>query len=78
MPYWEKLFKILGIYNIDYHKKYRKYLHVKRYKTYINLVEKDIREKIESVNRKKIDKLFEEKFGTYQSCIEVDATKDIL
>jgi len=63
MPYWKKLFKVLGIYNVDYHEKYRKYLYSERYKTYINLVEKDIRERIELVNKKKIDELMKEKFG---------------
>jgi len=76
MPYWEKLFKAWGIYEIDYHKKYRKYLHSKRYETYINLVENDIREKIESANRKKVKKLLNEIFGNYQPLIEVDVTKD--
>jgi len=70
MPYWEKLFKILGIYDVDYHEKYGKYLHSERYKTYINLVEKDIREKIESANKKKIDKLMKEKFGKPEFRIE--------
>ena len=70
MPYWEKLFKAWGIYDIDYHEKYRQYLHSKRYETYINLVEKDIREKIESVNRKKIEELLEEKFPEPEWIIE--------
>lgn len=70
MPYWEKLFKALGIYDVDYHEKYRKYLRSERYKTYINLVEKDIREKIESANRKKIDELMKEKFPKPEFRIE--------
>jgi len=70
MPYWEKLFKALGIYDVDYHKKYRKYLHSERYETYINLVEKDIREKIESVKKKKIDELMKEKFPEPEFKIE--------
>ena len=57
MPYWEKLFKVLGIYNVDFHEKYRKYLLSGRYLTYINLVEKDIRGKIESANKKKVKEL---------------------
>ena len=63
MPYWEKLFKVLGIYDVDYHKKYRKYIHGERYKTYIKLVEGDIRKKIKSVNRKKVKELLKEIFG---------------
>ena len=54
MPYWEKLFKAWGIYKVDFHKKYRKYLHGKRYKTYINLVTKDIKERISSMNEAQI------------------------
>jgi len=53
----------LGIYDVDYHKKYRKYIHSERYLTYIKLVEGDIREKIESANRKKVDGLLKEIFG---------------
>jgi len=55
MPYWEKLFKAWGIYNVDYHKKYREYLHNERYKTYINLVTEDIQENIRSMNRAQIE-----------------------
>jgi hypothetical protein len=55
---WVKLFKTLGIYDEDYHKKYREYLHSKRYKTYIELVAGDIQEKILNTNKKQIDKLF--------------------
>lgn len=63
IPYCEKLFKVLGIYNIDFHEKYREYIHSERYKTYINLVEDDIREKIESINRDKVDQFLKEIFG---------------
>ena len=62
MPYWEKLFKAWGIYNVDYHKKYRKYLHNKRYETYINLVANDIQKKILNMNKKKIRELMDKKF----------------
>ena len=62
MPYWEKLFKAWGIYNIDYHKKYRKYLYSKRYKTYINLVADDIQENIRNCNGKQIRELMDKKF----------------
>ena len=71
MPKWAKLFKTLGIYDEDYHEKYRKYLYSERYLTYINLVEKDIREKIESVRKKNVDKMFEEKFGKELTCPDI-------
>ena len=70
MLYWEKLFKALGIYDVDYHEKYRQYLHSERYLTYINLVEKDIRGKIESANKKKIDEIMKEKFPKPEFKIE--------
>ena len=62
MPYWEKLFKAWGIYNIDYHKKYREYLYSKRYLTYINLVANDIQDKIRDCNGKQIRELMDKKF----------------
>ena len=43
---WEKQFKVWGIYNQDYHEKYRQYIHNKRYKTYIDLVLNDIKNNI--------------------------------
>jgi len=46
IPIWEKQFKAWGIYNQDYHKKYRQYIHDKRYKTYIDLVIGDIKDSI--------------------------------
>ena len=45
IPLWTKIFKSLGIYDEDYHEKYRDYLHNKRYETYIDLVIGDIKEK---------------------------------
>ena len=39
--------------------------------TYINLVEKDIREKIETVRKNNIDKLFKEKFGKDLICPDI-------
>jgi hypothetical protein len=62
MPYWEKLFKAWGIYNANYHKKYRKYLHSKRYETYINLVANDIQDSIRNCNKKQIRELMNKKF----------------
>ena len=55
MPFWEKMFKAWGIYNADYHKKYRKYLHSKRYKTYIKLVKNDIQKNIIAMNKDQIE-----------------------
>ena len=62
MPYWEKLFKAWGIYKVDYHKKYRKYLRSKRYLTYINLVFGDIKNSIESMNESQINECLEKFF----------------
>ena len=63
IPYWERLFKVLGIYNIDFHEKYREYIHSERYETYIKLVEGDIRESIESLNKSKVNEMLKEIFG---------------
>jgi len=54
---WKKLFKTLGIYDVDYHKKYRKHLRSERYKTYIDLVADDIYEKFRGVSAAKIKAL---------------------
>jgi hypothetical protein len=62
IPFWTKIFKSLGIYNADYHKKYRKYLYSKRYETYINLVANDIQDKIRNCNKKQIQELMNRKF----------------
>ena len=43
---WENQFKIWGIYDQDYHKKYRHHLYNKRYETYIDLVIGDIKDNI--------------------------------
>jgi len=56
------LFKVWGIYDEDYHKKYREYIHNKRYKTYIDLVANDIQEKFRDLNKEQIEKLIKEKF----------------
>jgi len=62
MPYWEKLFKAWGIYIQDFHKKYRKNLYSKRYKTYIDLVFGDIKKSIESMNKAQIKECLKEFF----------------
>ncbi len=46
IPYWTSIFKSLGIYNEDCHEKYRKYIHNKRYKVYINKVAEDMYKKL--------------------------------
>ena len=48
LPVWRKAFKKLGIFNEDYHEKYRKYIHNKRYEKYIDTVIEDIKEQFES------------------------------
>ena len=48
IPKWKKVFKAWGIYDEDYHKKYRQYIHNKRYETYIDLVIGDIKEKFKT------------------------------
>jgi hypothetical protein len=55
---WIKLFKTLGIYDEDYHEKYRHEIHNKRYKTYINLVFGDIQEKINLIKESQIKEYF--------------------
>jgi len=59
---WTKIFKSLGIYDQDYHEKYREYIHSERYETYINLVANDIQEKILHINKKQIRELMDKKF----------------
>jgi len=56
------LFKVLGIYNVDFHEKYREYIHGERYETYINLVANDIQDKILAINKKQIQDLMNKKF----------------
>ena len=48
IPFWTKQFKAWGIYDENYHKKYRQHLKNKRYETYIDLVIEDIKNSIES------------------------------
>jgi len=62
MPYWKKLFKAWGIYKVDFHKKYRKYLLEKRYKVYISKVAEDIQNNIRAINKKQIQDLMDRKF----------------
>jgi len=63
IPIWIKIFKSLGIYDQQYHEQYRKYIHEKRYKTYIDLVVTDLKNKILGANKKQIENLIETKFS---------------
>jgi len=63
MSKWAKLFKTLGIYDEDYHTKYREYIHSKRYKTYIDLVANDIQEKFRLDVNTKAKEMIDEMFG---------------
>ena len=56
------MFKALGIYDIDYHDKYRKYIREKRYGEYIKRVIEDLQNKIYDKNIKQIEKLIKETF----------------
>jgi len=46
ISYWTSVFKSLGIYNENYHKKYRKYIHNRQYKVYIKKVAEDMYKKL--------------------------------
>ena len=52
----------MGIYDQDYHEKYRKYLHDERYKVYIDKVAEDIQNNIIAMNKKQIQELMDKKF----------------
>jgi hypothetical protein len=52
----------MGLYDEDYHEKYRKYIREKRYAEYINLVIRDLQEKIHDKNKEQIAKIIKEKF----------------
>lgn len=56
------MFKVMGLYDEDYHEKYRKYIREKRYAKYIDMVIGDIQNKIYDKNKKQIEKLIKEKF----------------
>jgi hypothetical protein len=56
------VFKAIGIYDEDYHEKYRKYIREKRYGEYVRKVTEDIQNKIVEKNKKDIEKLIKEKF----------------
>ena len=53
IPFWKKQFKKLGIFNKDYHEKYRQDIKNKRYKKYIELVINDIQDDIQEKLEKK-------------------------
>ena len=62
LPLWTRVFKALGIYDIDYHDKYRKHIREKRYGEYIKKVTEDLQEKIYQKNLQDIKKKIEEQF----------------
>ena len=63
IPFWSMIFKKLGIFDENYHQKYRNYIHQKRYKEYIEMVKLDMYAKLFDARLKeKIDKLIKEKF----------------
>ena len=52
----------MGLYDEDYHEKYRKYIREKRYSIYIEKVTDDIQEKLNNKTKKQIEKLIKETF----------------
>lgn len=48
IPYWEKLFKAWGIFDEDYHEKFRREILNQRYEKYIDMVIGDIKDKWET------------------------------
>ena len=62
MPLWTKVFQKMGLYDEDYHEKYRKYIREKRYSIYIEKVIDDIQQKLNSKTKKQIEKLIKDTF----------------
>jgi hypothetical protein len=62
LPLWTKIFKALGIYDEDYHDKYRKHIREKRYGEYIERVTEDLQDKIYEANLQDIKKKIKEQF----------------
>ena len=52
----------MGLYDEDYHEKYRKYIREKRYSIYIEKVIDDIQQKLNSKTKKQIEKLIKDTF----------------
>ena len=67
------IFKRLGIFDEDYHKKYRDLIRQKRYKEYIENVKLDMYAKLFDARLKeKIKKLIKEKFGKKEFvCLDI-------
>lgn len=64
IPFWSIIIKGLGIFDEDYHQKYREYIRQKRYAEYLANTRFDIYTKIFDARLKeRIKKLIEEKFG---------------
>ena len=58
------IFKKMGIFDENYHSKYREYIRQKRYREYIENVKLDIYVKLFDIRLKeKIKKLIKERFG---------------
>ena len=71
IPFWSMIFKKLGIFDEDYHEKYRDYIHQKRYKEYIENVKLDMYAKLFDARLKqKIEDLIKEKFPEPKWIIE--------
>ena len=71
IPFWSMIFKKLGIFDENYHQKYRTYIHQKRYKEYIEMVKLDMYAKIFDARLKeRIEDLIKEKFPEHELVIE--------
>ena len=71
IPFWNMIFKKLGIFDENYHQKYRNYIHQKRYKEYIEMVKLDMYAKLFDARLKqKIEDLIKEKFPEPKWIIE--------
>ena len=71
IPFWSMIFKKLGIFDEDYHEKYRDCIRQKRYKEYIENVKLDMYAKLFDAKLKdKIEDLFKEKFPEPKWIIE--------
>ena len=65
------VFKKLGIFDENYHQKYRDYIHQKRYKEYIENVKLDMYAKLFDARLKeRIEELMKEKFPEPEWIIE--------
>jgi len=70
IPLWTKIFKVTGIFDENFHKKYRDFIHKKRYNNYIDMVLEDIKNNIRTMNKKQIQELMYKKFAKPEFKIE--------